>query len=138
MRYVFVVGLFTMLLLGTGCTKPKTGDIEGAVTFQDKPLKMARLHILAADGSKHVVPLENGKYTAKNIPVGPVKFGVYVETVVYLPNGLNPPKSTKLFDQSNIPIVESSGLPEQYEKPETSGLTGQIHEGKNTINLQIK
>lgn len=113
---------------GSGQSKRVTGKVDGAVTFNDQPVKAGTVYLERKDsGDGSSAPLDSsGKFKVPD----PLPVGTYI--VVVMPIVLSP---DEIADGKQPP--PSDDIPEKYRSPSTSGLTFEIKEGQNTLQIKM-
>jgi hypothetical protein len=64
--------MWLLLVLTSGCGGPATGTITGTVNYGTEPVPMGTISFRSSDESELpiTVGIENGRFTAPNVPVG--------------------------------------------------------------------
>jgi hypothetical protein len=124
-RFVLAIAA-TGLACGCG-NKQQTVSVQGAITYQAKPVTSGVINFMASNGRPLGGPINSeGKYST-NLPAG--DYRVRIDAPAKLPadykEGTPPPKLAPL-------------VPEKYGNFNTSGLTAKIDEGKSSQDLDFK
>ncbi len=128
-----------LLLLGAGCSSPDTPElapVRGKVSYHGKPLPTGTI-VFAPDSQRgnagplaRAVIQADGSYQLKSGTLAGAVPGwhrVTVAAIVETPQ----PTGTSLVNPRTL-------LPERYRDPELSGLSCEVHVGKeNTINFNL-
>lgn len=119
-----------------GCG-PSKGTVSGKVTHKGKPVVWGSVSLIASDGVQYVGQITpEGTYTIPNVPSGSVKICV---------SSPNPDVSARgpgaAGDGGGDPTPKPKAgawfaLPEQYNDPQKSGLTGTVR-GDTTIDVDL-
>jgi hypothetical protein len=133
-----------LLLIVTGCGPAKT-EVSGTVRYQGKPLTSGNVLVVDADGMTYAAPIRSeGSYTARDIPVGPVRFAVLVSSKHENGGKLlkREPRerrrqSTSLTRRQSSSPPPKPLLPPRYAAVGTSGLSTILSPGANTFDLDL-
>ena len=141
-RLVFTcVGLIFLLgLVGCGGT-PQSGTISGTVTFQGTPITMGSVTFLCekATPKVHNSSIELGKYSFKNVPLGPVKVIIQSSPPPDAAPKVLPPKGAESTMPKEVPIIKGPyvKIPAKYTREETSGLTYTVIGGDQKKDFEL-
>jgi hypothetical protein len=103
---------------------PQKGSVEGKITFKGKPLPGGTITFHPEKAGPITATInQDGTYAARNVPAGAVK--VSIETESARPKPGQPP-------------VRFVPIPKKYAKPDTSGLTFRIVEGKQILDVVLQ
>ena len=116
-----------------GCNPgPKTGDVNGKVTFKGKPVSEGTVNFInpTAGGTADAPINPDGTYSAKGVVVGE-----YVVTI-------NPPIEIRDTDPGKTPPTpvekNSPNIPLKYRQQGSSKLTASVKAGKNDIDFAMQ
>jgi hypothetical protein len=131
-------GLSAALLLGllavNGCrSQPEEGEVTGRVLCDGRPLPWGNVTFLAKDGTKlPTVIEEGGRYHLGKLPVGSYRIGVISRATA------PPIRPHSERSDPKAPLGKNPfNIPEYYGKPETSGLTYEVHKGTQEHDIQL-
>lgn len=111
MRYRAFAGLLFGALASAimGCSENKTATVSGTVTVDGQPAEKGSISFNSVDGKTPPGggTIENGKYTATQVPIGPTTVDIRVPKVT---------GKKKLYDTPDSPVREtfSESLPAKY------------------------
>src|SRR5262245_38421259 len=139
------LGVVVLLLVG-GCGGKGTGTVSGEVSVGNE--KLAAGTVLFHAGNKVILaPINDGRYTAENVPVGEARVSVQLHANV---PGMNPPADkTMMMDPKKMgnpnaelvggmpPSIKLPPVPSRYLEPSTSGLTFNVQRGENAFNIPL-
>jgi hypothetical protein len=133
------VGVF-LPLLAAGCG-PAVGDISGKVTYKGETLGSGTVMFYGTNSATPASIGDDGTYTAKKVPVGPMK--ITVETSPPAGGGKGGPASlnqgTMIVDGQPVPppgkYVE---IPNKYKDAKASGLTLDVKAGKQQHDIPLE
>ena len=139
-------GAVLAVLVLTGCGKGQ-GLVTGTVTYQDRPLVVGSVVILASDGiprNAHILP--GGSYTLADVPCGDAKLAVHSPDPAQMDELL---KAEKIKVQKGLsrsldrklPDIDRAKwfpIPPGYGDFEKSGLEFSVQEGSNSFDLRLK
>jgi hypothetical protein len=131
-----VAGWAVCFLAGCGGGPPPTGEVYGKVTTPaGKPVTAGIVKFFPESGGEPVLTslLPDGTYRATGIPLGRAK--VAIETLQFKQQTQPPPAIAK---QLGGPQSKYVPIPEQYEKPGTSGLTVEVEKGKKLFDIPLQ
>ena len=134
------------ILVMTGCGKGR-GVVTGTVTFQDRPLVVGSVVILASDGiprNAHISP--EGFYTLADVPCGDARLAVHSPDPVQMAEVLEAEKIKikKGLSQSlerKLPDIDRAKwfpIPPAYGDFEKSGLEFRVEKGNNSFDIRLK
>jgi hypothetical protein len=142
-----------LLLAATGCRSKAT--ITGTVTYKGTPIPEGSVMFIPQDGSPVVSAVINdGKYTAEKVPVGPTKVAVAslynaggpmdIGTKMMMGGGKNsaPPPDSGLPEEARKMLAGRSAkrglkIPDKYSDLENSGLTYTVTGGSQTKDFNL-
>ncbi len=129
------VCLLVSVLPLAGCG-PSTGEIEGTVEYDGKPLTSGSVIFMSEDKKPRLAHIhKDGTYRISDCPPGLVR--IAVRTRPREPEAFShtkpPPKSTIPADY----LKGGVAIPRKYEEAEQSGLTYQVKLGRQTHNLKL-
>jgi hypothetical protein len=138
----------TALLLGAGlgvpgCSSRGSATVSGTVTYQGKKVTSGNVVFVGADG-KASLPAhiqEDGTYTARRVPIGPVKVAVNNPPPVNYVPGVNVPRqmaSDPEVQQVAREVAHYTPTPPQYADPGKSGLSTTLKGGSNSYNIALR
>jgi hypothetical protein len=109
-----LLGLTGLLVLGLPGCGPDFGQVSGKVLYHNQPLTSGDVLFIGADKQPVYGRIqEDGTYTVEKIITGPATIAV--------------------VSHNRTPFPRAGGtapqLPEQFQKPEQSGLTYVVHKG---------
>ena len=134
-----------LLLVVAGCGPAKT-DVSGTVRYQGKALTRGDVLVVDVAGMTYATPISSeGGYTARGIPVGPVRFAVLQirnrrENIEKL-RELEPGEwrgEADLIERDTSKIPVKLQLPARYAAVGTSGLSTTLKPGPNTFDLDLQ
>ena len=156
-RLILVVpfGLLIGLLEGCG---PGHGDVHGQVKYQGKVVSQGSVVMVGGDRMPIVGRIgSDGTYSLQGVPAGVVRIAVLSPNPAAAstssprsPLSGKGPVSLKSKIGAQTAQNDASGvmakatrakwfpLPPQYEDPDTSGITTEIHRGDNTFDIELK
>jgi hypothetical protein len=119
-------------LAGAGCGDPNLGDVSGTVTFDGVPIEKGSIAFHPLDGQSPTsgTNIENGSYTARNVPIGSKKVIISGTKVT----GKKPLYNTP--DSPMMPITEQL-LPPKYSSDTATQLQMDVVSGWNTKNWEL-
>jgi hypothetical protein len=154
-RFAFCLA-FVAALIVAGCSKP-TGELSGSVTYKNKSVVTGTVTVTDANKKVYQGTIDQGQYSIKGIPVGPVTMIVTSPD----PNASAPPpmptggagpagtpggvgntgprtggRETKGLTPAT-PIAGWFAIPKKYEEPSTSNLKTDIKVGPNTYDIKL-
>jgi hypothetical protein len=116
-----------------GCGRGR-GDLQGTVTFQNKPVRFGSVQVLGSDGITKAGSInDDGTYVVEDILAGPIKIAVHSpdpgQIHVATRKGEPPPKAdrSKWFR-----------LPDKFADFDKSELTFSLRAGPNTFDIPLK
>ena len=112
-------------------------DIKGKVTYKGKPLPGGTVVFQTADGKQRGVGpiMSDGSYSMKS-PFGEVQAAVVTRTPTSEDmKGDKRPAVREVHMPANVP--PSALPPRKYERFDTSGLTFEVKESGQTINIPL-
>ena len=139
MRWTFSIstglfGLFVFALVGCG----GTGDVNGKVTYQGKPLVFGTVQFEASDKSlKQAIIDKDGNYAIAAIPIGEAKAAVNSPN----PNSSDLRAIVREGQPEPPPAPKIEGwfpIPREYDNLAAPQLTYTIKSGKNVIDIDLK
>jgi hypothetical protein len=144
-RIAWSWGWLVMLLVVSGCGPAKT-EVSGTVRYQGKLLTSGHVLVVDADDMPHSSPISGeGSYTAREVPVGPVRFAVQIRNKrdnVGKPRKREPGERRGRSDLVNKHkdngTPAKSLLPSRYASPTTSGLSTTLKPEPNTFDLDLE
>jgi hypothetical protein len=114
MRVQWLAVFAACVVLASGgpapCAAEELGTVEGTVTYEGLALQEATITFHLTDDQFVGAKVKEGKYRVDRVPAGKVKVTV---------------------------VAKKHRLPEKYAFEETTPLTVEIKEGKNTVNLDL-
>ena len=134
-----------VLVVAAGCGPAKT-EVSGTVRYQGKPLTSGDVLVVDADGMPHTSTISGeGSYTARGVPVGPVRFAVLVGNKrdnVGKPGkreaGERRGKVDLVTKRDNRGTLAKPLLQPRYAAVGTSGLSTTLNPGPNTFDLDLQ
>jgi hypothetical protein len=156
-RLTLAVPFGFLLGLPLGCS-PGQGDVHGQVKYQGKVVSQGSVVMVGGDQKPIVGRIEtNGTYSVQGVPAGVVRIAVVSPrpgaaltsprrgTVNSKgPANLKSKIGAQTAQNDAAGIIANSvrsrwfPLPKEYEDPDTSGLTTEIHRGENTFDIELK
>lgn len=134
---VLAATLFTV-----GCGGKPVGHLAGKVTYKGKPVVAGTVTVYDAEKKAYQGGIDQGNYTVKNIPEGPVQL------VVISPNPggaqaagedpRRPKRDPRPGEEQAPPIVGWMALPKKYEETSSSPLKTTVVAGTTTFDLELK
>jgi hypothetical protein len=146
-RFLLASPLVLLFALGCSPDNPNApASLSGKVTYNNKPVTGGSVAIIAKDGGTIVRPImQDGTYSATDLPVGEAAITVETETV-------NPDRKMPEYGGGRKDAVSprpagapgsatGSGayvkIPDKYSKKETSGFSTNLKAGRNTMDLPL-
>lgn len=132
------LALSFMLTLGCGeDAPPELAEVTGKVTYKGKPVPGGMIVFLSEDGKRFVSPIKrDGSFSLKS-PLGPVKAAV----VTRQPSGdgMNDNERPAVREVPPLPpgTDPKSLPPKNYERFETSGLSYEVTQSGQTIDVTL-
>jgi hypothetical protein len=118
------------------------GTVTGEVRYKDRTVPAGKVTFYSEDGkSAQYSALQDGRYTIKDFPPGPVV--VTVETFppakgqVHFPKGISVPQPENASADGPAK-PEYVRIPERYATREHTDLKFTLRRGEQTINLDLK
>lgn len=136
-----VVGLGLLALSGCG---EKFSEVSGTVSLGGKPLEAGVVTFFPEKGLPVAASVQNGSYTAVNVPFGPVRVTVTpLQTeaeVTAGPGGpVKPGQEDPTAKQTPAPKKPAGPIiPEKYTSVDTSGLSTKVEQEKVTFPIDLK
>jgi hypothetical protein len=135
-----------MILAAAGC-RPSYADVTGTVSYRDRPVVYGTVSAIGSDQVTYYGTIQlDGTFTIANVPVGPVKFGVFSPDPYF-----EPPVSAEVKarieesrrasgekDRPKPPKGQWVRLPGKYADPLSSGLTAEITPQSAPIHLRLE
>jgi len=127
---------------GDGLPEGETGTVSGMVTYKNSPVPEGTVVVFMKDGGGFTATDTTdaaGKYqllmrNAPDVLVGTYNVGVTPP----LPDmGLTPDEIMQRGMEGTLPETPKNVIPERYLNAETSGLTFEVKEGENSINIEL-
>jgi hypothetical protein len=140
-RAVLVTALLVLAVAGCGIPR---GDLSGKVTYKNKPLVTGGVTVVGRDNVPHVGEIkEDGTYTARDIPAGPVHIGVSSPnpTPPVMPGAAGGKSGAKPGLVQPSPAAKSGWrpIPPHYADPEKSQITTEIQpRPDNKYDIDLK
>jgi hypothetical protein len=134
------------ILLAVGCSGSK-GVVSGKVLYQGKPIRGGTVSFILEKGGVMFCPIEeDGSYTIRNVPPGPVKITVETQSFrpLVVPAGprSGPPELMKkmMEPQTNDPerAKRYVPIPIHYSDPSKSNLTYTVQSGAQIHDIDLK
>ncbi|OWK36457.1 carboxypeptidase-like regulatory domain-containing protein [Fimbriiglobus ruber] len=130
-RLLVVVALVVPVV---GCGKPH-GDVAGRVTYRGRPVVYGTVNAIGSDQMTYYGTIQtDGTFTIRNVPVGPLRLGIYSPDPYYeLP--VPPAVKVRLEEArraagaDNMPKPPKGQwfkIPPKYTDPMSSTLTGVV------------
>jgi hypothetical protein len=124
---------------GMDCT------LKGTVTYQGKPVIFGSVVAVGSDGVQRAGKIhEDGAYEIERLPRGPVKLCVLSpepRNRSDLPPEMQAPPGGPAGPPPDLPRIDKSKwspLPEQYNDPESSGLSTTVKSGDNHFDIELQ
>jgi hypothetical protein len=126
------------------------GNVSGKVLYKGSPVVMGSVVLVGPDGVPHTGRIEeDGTFTISEVPTETVKVAVQSpDPGRPLRETDLPPSQTPLMQKMKGMKIDLGGakgdrkkwrrLPKQYEDPNTSGLTLDVHKGENILDIELK
>jgi hypothetical protein len=137
-------GWLVVLVIFSGCGPAKT-EVSGIVRYQGKPLSFGTVLVVDTDGMPYTSPIsDEGAYTARGVPVGPVRFAVLVRDerriTVKLPKRVPGWRHAKmdLSQRDDNETAAKPQIPPRYAAVGTSGLSTILQPGSNTFDFDLQ
>jgi hypothetical protein len=157
LRLILILPFGFLLGLLQGCG-PGRGEVHGQVTYQGKAVSRGSVVMVGDDRKPIVGRIEaDGKYSIQGVPAGIVRIAVLSpnpgevsNSIRRSPQNMKGPANFKSKFGSQIAQsdeLETGGkgarskwfrLPQQYEDPDTSGITTEIRRGDNAFNIELR
>jgi hypothetical protein len=99
-------------------------SVHGTVTLDGHPLMCGMVQVVAEDGQPFMAPIHKGKFFLPLAPEGRVHVGVQA-----------PPVLPCLLEGGPMQLLR---FPKKYLDPHTSGLTGNLVEGVQSVSLDLR
>ena len=134
-RFAGAAGLLAVALAAAGCGGAKTGDVTGTVRVDGQPPPVgSSISFVPADGKSTAAggAIEDGKYTAANVPAGPTKVRIIVPKFA---SGRAAPKPKAGPGAEGDRVVGELTLVDESGKTE---LTFDVKPGHNEKNWDLK
>ena len=130
-----LVALLALAIQGTfvSAENPpaKTGTVVGKVSFRGMTLPGGTIAFHPAKGKPIKAKIAaDGSYEAKKVPVGAMRVTVETELLKPAPRKLPAPPAP-------APGEKYVKIPQQYASPQTSGLTYEVKEGKQNLDVHL-
>ena len=128
-----LLALACLHALGCG-NQRKTITLTGIVTYQGNPVTVGMIYFHAPDNQMAGgVILEDGHYTATDVPVGEVRVSLQVKDpgLYALPKG-SPAAAPKKSESKGV-----TSLPPKFADPSQSGLSYTITAATSTLDVKI-
>jgi hypothetical protein len=125
--------LFFVLLFVIGCG-PRTGDVNGTVTYKGKLVRIGNVMLLPDKGAHAYAELkDDGTFTASKIPVGSYR------VTVTSPDPSRPVmvKGESVAKPKGPPDPRWFALPSNASDPEKSGLRFEVTRGVNNWEVKV-
>ncbi len=128
------LGGLVVVFAGCGKRPPPAGDVSGKVTVGGKPVTAGVVKFFPDAGEPVETSLgPDGAYRATGVPAGRSK--VAIETLQFKNLTQPPPAIAK---QLGGPRAKYVPIPAKYEKPDTSGLSVDVRDGKvTTLDVEM-
>ena len=158
MRWLTLAVPFGFLLgLPLGCS-PRQGDVHGQVKYQGKVVSQGSV-VMVGDNRKPIVGRieTDGTYCVPGVPAGVVRIAVLSPRPGGALNSLrrgpvNEKGPASFVSKIRAQTIQKDAtgmtakaersrwfpLPKEYEDPDTSGLTTEIHRGDNTFDIELR
>jgi len=153
-RKCVCIGLPLLVLLAAGCSSQ--GTITGTVTYKGKPIPEGSVQFMPENGSPTVSAVINdGKYTAEKVPVGPAKVAIsslynpggpatFMAQMMQGGKGGGPPEEAqipeearKVFSGGGAP-QKGTKIPDKYGDVQNSGLSYTVTGGKQIKDFNLE
>ncbi len=125
-----VPGLFTFLVVVTGCSDNSLSEVTGTVSVNGQPAEKGSISFIPADGKAQTTggEIKEGKYSVK-VPPGMAKVQIRIPVV----DG-----KKKLYNTPDSPVQDTlkEVLPEKYNNK--TELLFDVQPGKNEKNWDLK
>ena len=138
------VAVLGLLLIACGCSS--RGTVSGKVTFRGKPVVWGTVSVIASDNVQYAAQITSeGTYSIPNVPTGPAKFAVSSPNPDGTARGGPAAANDGAGDRGsageggppNPPPGAWFALPEKYNDPLKSGLTGTVG-AQSTVDLILE
>lgn len=132
MRYRVFAGLLFGVLAAVfmGCSENKSATVTGTVTVDGQPAEKGSVTFNSVDGKTPpgAGTIENGKYTATQVPIGPTTVQIRVPKVT---------GKKKLYDTPDSPVRDTTSetLPAKYNT--NSELKFEVKPGANLKDWEL-
>ena|SRR5262245_912624 len=133
----------SILLVACGCSSK--GTVSGKVTYRGKPVVWGTVSVIASDNVQYAAQITpEGTYSIPNVPTGPARFAVSSPNPDGTARGGPAAANGGAGDRGspgeggppNPPPGAWVALPEKYNDPLQSGLTGTIG-ASSTVDLVL-
>ena len=128
----------TVLLVSavSGCGKPG-GTVTGHVRCKGETVTAGTVFFYGPDDQVVITSINSdGSYTATKVPLGPVKVAVTTPTQMPAEMVKNIEKMRK--GKFTLPATKTVSVPDQYGKPEQSGLELTVAKGSQFFEIDLK
>ena len=149
------LGLPLLVLLAAGCSSK--GTIMGTVTYKGAPIPEGSVQFMPENGGPTVSAVINdGKYTAEKVPVGPAKVAIAslvpsqqdnAMTKMMMSGGKGggpppdakiPEEARKLFSGGGAAPKKGLKIPDKYSDLQNPVLTHTVTGGKQTRDFNLE
>lgn len=154
MRRLLSCSALALLIAIPGCERPSS-RVQGAVTFQGKPLAGAVVTLFGPDNQTHTADTgPDGRYQVAGVHRGAVRVSVQVPPPRQKPRpdpvagkaGDSPARNEDLGKAARLPPAppplspppSAGGVPVKYADPNTSGLAFELKEAEQTYDIDLK
>jgi hypothetical protein len=134
-----------LVLLTAGCGS--RGTVSGTVTYKGAPIPSGNVTFVPEKGGAVTAVIEDGKYTAENVPAGPATIAVTSVAgnarSAFMSKRMTPPKDAPIPPEARKAFEGGQGkkgieIPERYNDPNQSGLTCTVRGGPQTHDIDLK
>ncbi|MEA1951645.1 MAG: hypothetical protein U9N87_09680 [Planctomycetota bacterium] len=133
LRSSSIVGLSLLVLLLNSCGGRPTGVVSGKITYNNQPLSLGTVAMIAEDGTVASGMISDGRYKVEEVPVGPAKIMVHV----YPPSPMMHPPTGPAAGAKQKPRLTFVPIPDRYTDASRSGLTYTVAKGPQTHDLVL-
>ncbi len=133
LRSSSIVGLSLLVLLLSSCGGRPTGDVSGKISYNNRPLSLGTVAMIAEDGTVASGMISDGQYKVEGVPIGPATIIIHV----YPPSPMMHPPTGPEAGAKPKPRLIFVPIPDRYSDASSSGLTYTVAKGQQTHDLAL-